>query len=85
VVDLERRASAAAAAGRSVADVDAALAEVEDRRSHREVDREQLLRKQVRGAGWLGVFCAWLCGQGGSGRIPAAAKIAPAAVSTLES
>ncbi|GBF92537.1 DNA repair protein [Raphidocelis subcapitata] len=48
VSDLERRAAASAAAGRSVADVDADLGEVEARRSHREVDREQLLRKQAK-------------------------------------
>jgi len=55
VAELERRAAASAAAGRSVADVDADLGEVEARRSHREVDREQLLRKQV---GWgRGAVC----------------------------
>jgi hypothetical protein len=54
VTDLERKAAASAAAGRSVSDVDAELGEVEARRSHKEVDREQLMRKQVRvrGVGW---------------------------------
>lgn len=65
--DLERRASASAAQGRTVADVDSELGELELQRSHKEIDREQLLRKQVggRGSGGLVVEVRLLWVRGG--------------------
>jgi hypothetical protein len=48
---MERRAASSAASGRSVSDVDEDLSALENQRHHKEYDRDQLLKKQVRRGG----------------------------------